>query len=287
LNELQQQGYGCLTLKQEEVRPLYGTVSKLDELPVGPKCCLGAGTGLGECYLTPDDDGSTYTCYPSEGGHVEYAPRNDLEVEMFKYLLKKFSGANRISVERVVSGVGLANVYDFLAHKYPNRVEKTVHEEFLKAGDEQGRVVATNAKPGSLCYQAMEIMMSAYGCETGSAAIKWIPTGGLFLTGGLTPKNIGFIEGLDTDFMKAYINKGRLSPLLERIPLFAVMTEDLGVRGAHKAALMVYKQYMDERNGSSPDRGASLFKFFNENSLTLVAAVVLSFAIGVATSKRF
>lgn len=276
-----------MTLKQEEVRPLYGTVSKLDELPVGPKCCLGAGTGLGECYLTPNDDGGTYTCYPSEGGHVEYAPRNDLEVEMFKYLLNKFKGTNRISVERVVSGVGLANVYEFLAQKYPNRIEKAVHKEFLEAGDEQGRVVATNAKPGSLCYQAMEIMMSAYGCETGSAAIKWIPTGGLFLTGGLTPKNIGFIEGLDTDFMKAYTNKGRLSPLLERVPLFAVMTEDLGVRGAHKAALMVYKQYMDEKNGSRQNHEKAFVKFFNENSLMLVAAMALGFTIGMTMSKRF
>lgn len=80
---------------------------------------------------------------------------------------------------------------------------------------------------------------SAYGCEVGSAAIKFIPTGGMFVTGGLTPKNIQFIEGMDSPFMLAYLDKGRVSPLLQTIPLFAVMVEDLGVRGAHKNALLV------------------------------------------------
>jgi glucokinase len=148
-----QQGYGCLTLHKDEVRPLFGP-GDVEQLPDGPKVCIGAGTGLGECYLTPDSDDSTaYTCYPSEGGHVEFAPRNDLEVEMFKFLNDKFCSKDRISVERVVSGKGLANVYDFLAQKYPTRIVKEVHEEFLKANDEQGKVVATNATEGSLCKQ--------------------------------------------------------------------------------------------------------------------------------------
>mmetsp|Transcript_42 Transcript_42/g.72 ORF Transcript_42/g.72 Transcript_42/m.72 type:complete len:149 (-) Transcript_42:17-463(-) len=99
-----------------------------------------------------------------------------------------------------------------------------------------------NAKPGTLCQQAMSIMMSAYGCEVGSAAIKWIPIGGLFVTGGLTPKNIQYIDGKDTEFMKSYLNKGRVATVLDRIPLYAVMVEDLGVRGAHKAAMMEYER---------------------------------------------
>jgi glucokinase len=73
-------------------------------------------------------------------------------------------------------------------------------------------------------------LLSAYGSEVGCAAIKWIPTGGLFVTGGLTPKNIKQIEGSDSEFMKAYYDKGRVSKILDNIPLFAVMVEDLGVR---------------------------------------------------------
>ena len=279
-----------MTLKKSEVRKLYGP-SDLDNLPVGPKVCIGAGTGLGECYLTPTDSdqaGTTYTCFPSEGGHVEYAPRSDVEFRMFQSLSQKFGSKDRISVERVVSGKGLANVYEFLAGENPKRIVDKVHQEFLVAGDEQGKVVAMNITDGSLCQDAMNIMMSAYGCEAGSAAIKWIPTGGLFVTGGLTPKNIQYIEGLQTKFMMSYLNKGRVNPLLERVPLFAVMVEDLGVRGAHKAAMMEYVKFVENQDGvaSTSSRTQNLL---HENGLVLVAATTVALgiaAVGFILTKR-
>lgn len=255
-----QQGYGCLTLTKKDVKHLYGP-SDMDHLPIGPKVCIGAGTGLGECYLTPCSDDSSdttssnsnhmnYVCFPSEGGHVEYAPRNDIEIEMLQYLSEKFESKQRISVERVVSGIGLANVYEFLTTKFPDKIDPVTHTTFLKAGDEQGRIVSEHSNvPGSLCQQAMDIMMSAYGCEAGSCAIKWIPTGGLFLTGGLTPKNIHHIVGMETCFMKSYLHKGRVRPLLERIPCFAVVSDDLGIRGVHKAAQREFYNYMQQQHG--------------------------------------
>jgi len=284
-----------LTLKKHEVRPLFGPPD-LDDLPIGPKVCIGAGTGLGECYLTPNDDTDssadglpTYQCFPSEGGHVEYAPRNDLEVRMFRFLSEKFATKDRISVERVVSGKGLANVYEFLAHEYPTEIVQSVHDEFLQAGDEQGRVVAVNAAKteGSLCQQAMSIMMSAYGCEAGSAAIKWMPTGGLFVTGGLTPKNIQYIDGLHTDFMISYRSKGRVSPLLERVPLFAVMVEDLGVRGAHKAALMEYEKFLED-GGAILSRKKNKWSqlLVRENVLVWVATAAVGFAAGSVFARK-
>ena len=298
INDFVAQGYGCLTLKKSEVQHMHGpdtvfstsSSSNLNQL-AGPKVCVGAGTGLGECYLTqsvhaePGDD--PYSCFPSEGGHVEYAPRNDLEVELFQYLTKKLQSHHRISVERVVSGKGLANVYGFLAQKFPKKIVKSVHDEFLQAGDQQGRVVATNATPGSLCLQAMEIFASAYGCEVGSAAIKWIPAGGLFVTGGLTPKNMKFIHGKDTEFMKSYLHKGRVSPILERVPLYAVLTEDLGVRGARKAALMAYEIY----SHSAPSKDPTFSSFWSSptftNILTAVAAAVgSSLAVALVNRKK-
>merc|ERR1712232_1090742 len=101
--------------------------------------------GLGECFLAPDENGA-YTCFPSEGGHVEWAPRCDLEVKMWKFLKDKFCHKSRVSVERVVSGTGLANCYEFFAHEFPKKVDKKVHEEYLEAGDLKGKVVAVNAK---------------------------------------------------------------------------------------------------------------------------------------------
>jgi glucokinase len=125
---------------------------------MGPKVCVGAGTGLGECYLTPDGNGD-YTCFPSEGGHVEYAPRTELDAKMWNYLKDKFCYKNRVSVERVVSGRGLANVYEFLAKEFPERVRKDVHEAFLSAGDLQGKIVAENAEEGTLSGDAMQTMV--------------------------------------------------------------------------------------------------------------------------------
>ena len=219
---------------------------------------------------------------------MEYAPRNDLEIRMFKYLSEKFASKHRISVERVVSGKGLANVYEFLAQEYPTRIVPHVHDEFLAAGDEQGRVVATNATENSLCQEAMSIMMSAYGCEAGSAAIKWMPTGGLFVTGGLTPKNIRYIDGLHTDFMISYQSKGRVRPLLQRVPLFAVMVEDLGVRGAHKAALMEYESFV-QGSSTSPVKNKSILgpiSLVPQNVLLLGATAAVGFFLGAMACKR-
>lgn len=246
VNDFVGQGYGLLDLDldKEVIELMPGSKEKMD--PYGPKACVGAGTGLGECFLTTSslrpEDG--YECFPTEGGHVDFVPRDTLQVKLLDYLKEKFDGKHRVSVERVVSGKGLANIYEFLAKEFPNMVQKDLHEEFEKAGAMQGRVVGVNANSGSdansLCTRAIEIMMSAYGAETGNCALKFIPTGGLYLSGGLTPKNIKFIQGEDSPFMKAYIDKGRMSGLLETVPLFAVMVEDIGLRGARICALREY-----------------------------------------------
>lgn len=246
INDFVGQGYGLLDLDldSEVIQLLPGSKELID--PYGPKACVGAGTGLGECFLTTSslhpEEG--YECYASEGGHVDYAPRADVEIGLWNYLKKKFDQQNRISVERVVSGKGLANCYEYLASVFPERVTEQVHKEFKSAKDMQGQVVGIHANQGTccLCVQAMEIMMAAYGAECGNASVKFIPTGGLYVSGGLTPKNINFIKGADSPFMKAYHDKGRLSGLLETIPLFAVLVEDLGMRGARVCAVREYQK---------------------------------------------
>lgn len=163
--------------------------------------------------------------------------RGPLEAELHEYLKEKFGAKTRVSTERVVSGRGLANVYEFLAHKFPDKIDRAVHEEFLAAGDQQGRVVGVNSsKEGSLAEQAANIMLTSYGAEVGNAALKYIPTGGLYLSGGLTPKNLKYIRGMNSPFMRAYLDKGRMTSLCESIPLFAVKNEDIGLRGARVCA---------------------------------------------------
>jgi len=262
INDFVAQGYGCLTLQEHEIVELTpGALNKVD--PTGPKACVGAGTGLGECFLTPDEHGA-YSCFPSEGGHVEWAPRSDLEVKMLNFLKEKFASKHRVSVERVVSGTGLANCYEFLAHEFPKKVEKDVHKKIMEAGDLKGKAIAMSAKTCELCHIAMSTMFTSYGSEVGSVAIKLIPTGGLYVTGGLTPKNIHWIEGKDSCFMQAFYDKGRVSSILDNIPVLAVMVEDLGVRGAQKNAQIEYEKFEARktailyRRGSSPDMALSI-----------------------------
>lgn len=90
---------------------------------------------------------------------MEFSPRTELQTKMLSYLMEKFSEKHRVSVERVVSGTGLANVYDFLANEYPEQVDPQVHEAFLNAKDKGGKVVSENAKEGTLCREAIRIMI--------------------------------------------------------------------------------------------------------------------------------
>lgn len=99
--------------------------------------------------------------------------------------------------------------------------------------------MSENAKPGTLAGLALDIFAGAYGSEAGVAGLKWMPFGGLFITGGLTPKNIDRIAGENSLFMEAFRDKGRVSPLLSKIPMYAVLVEDLGERGAHWMAIKV------------------------------------------------
>ena len=233
-------GYGSLDLdlKSECIELMPGSFDKIDSL--GPRACVGAGTGLGVCFLTKSSlcPELGYECYPSEGGHVDYVPRDLISVEMWEYLKEKHHcSKTRISTERVVSGRGLADVYEFLAKRFPNNVDRAMYAEYLKAGDQQGGVIGKySTKGGSLAEMAVLMMIADYGAAVGNASMKFIPTGGMFVTGGLTPKNINHIKGIDSPFMRAYLDKGRLRPLLDTIPLFAVMTEDIGLRGARVCA---------------------------------------------------
>mmetsp|Transcript_26387 Transcript_26387/g.26638 ORF Transcript_26387/g.26638 Transcript_26387/m.26638 type:complete len:408 (+) Transcript_26387:97-1320(+) len=233
VNDFVGAGYGLLTLNHaEDCYTLQSAPPQTD----APIACIGAGTGLGQCFLTPNDVDGSYKCFSSEGGHAEYAPRTPIETEMLAYLKQKFNHAHRVSVERIVSGTGLANIYEFLSIKYKGDIDPVVHKQILDNPETAGKIIANNPQC-KLCQQTMEIFVTAYGSEAGVAALKWMPKGGLYLAGGLTPKNLELLKGRDGPFMRALRDKGRVSGFLADIPIYAVLKEDLGVRGAHWVAV--------------------------------------------------
>jgi glucokinase len=172
INDFVAQGYGCLNLTRDDaVELVSGSYDKIDLS--GPKVCIGAGTGLGTCYLLPDEEDGrnsndakdttrmNYKCYPSEYGQSDWSPRTDLERRLWEYLKDQINDSpHRLCVEEVVSGRGIANCYEFLAtQEYPNGANSQVRAEIQKAGDFKGRVVAENVENCKVCKMTMNIVM--------------------------------------------------------------------------------------------------------------------------------
>lgn len=256
INDFEAQGYGVLTVDPgTECDILQGAPI----LEGAPKAVIGAGTGLGEAFLTTGLNGD-YEVWPAEGGHREFAPRQDgmskLQFEMCQYLQIKYSAKSRISVERIVSGRGIANIYQFLAWRFPEKVNHEVHRHFLgpiegpAKNDPAAIVEAARAEDCDICQQAVELFVSAYGAEAGVMALKYMPFGGLYVTGGVSWKLRDFIVGRgprEHGFMDAFLDKGRVTPMLMRIPVYLVHGEEMGERGVMLKAVRLYAEARDER----------------------------------------
>jgi len=248
INDFEAQGYGVLTLdidvdctKLHDVPPVRGA----------PKALLGAGTGLGEAFLTAGKTGE-YQVWPAEGGHAEFAPRqlgsSRKQFDLLKYLQIKFSAKARISVERVVSGKGISNIYEFLAWKDPKKINRAVFDRWRGLPDAKihmnPAIVAEAANSGEceLCTEAVELFVSAYGAEAGVLALKYMPLGGLYLTGGVTSKLHNFVLGEHGPFMSSFLDKGRVSQMLRRVPIYIVKQEDMGERGAMLKVIRLHRE---------------------------------------------
>lgn len=224
VNDFVGTGYGLLALESSDVVVLHSRVPT----PMAVKACVGAGTGLGETYLTWN--GTEYDTWASEGGHSEFCPRNDEEWKLSEFIKNKFR-IDRVSIERVVSGSAIPMIYDFFKTQYPAEVCAAV-EGRLRVED-PGAVIAECAQNGScnLCFRAIMLFVSAYGSECGNMALKTLSYGGLYVAGGIAMKILWAIER-DHTFWNAFVNKGRMKPLLDCIPVFVVKPENVGLMGA-------------------------------------------------------
>jgi glucokinase len=195
----------------------------------GTIAVVSAGTGLGETLAYWD--GSAHYPLPGEGGHADFAPRNELEAELLLYLRAEYG---RVSTERVVSGPGLRNIYRFL-HEVRHQPEAPAVREEMRRGD-PAAVISKAALAGTcpLCEQVLDLFVSLYGAEAGNVALRSLATGGVYLGGGIAPKVIERLKG--PSFMMAFTAKGRLSPLLETIPVRVILNERTALLGAARWA---------------------------------------------------
>lgn len=224
LNDLTAAAHGIPLLGPDE---LY-TLNVGDPVYHGALGVVAPGTGLGEGYLTWD--GSRYAPQPSEGGHASFAPINAQQVDMLAFLLQRYG---HISVERVCSGSGLPNIYDYLKASGYAPEPDWLAAELAGAEDRTPAIVrgATEC-PGrcELCCETVRVFVSILGAETGNLALKVMATGGVYLAGGIPPRILSFLT--DGAFMEAFCNKGRMSDLLERIPVHVVLNPKTALIGA-------------------------------------------------------
>jgi glucokinase len=238
INDLEANGYGIPQLAPDNVFTLHPG----DPAAVGHQGLIAAGTGLGQALLIWN--GASHTPIPSEGGHCDFAARTDREVALLQYLRRTLNG--RVSFERVVSGLGIKNIYAYLRD-----VERLDEPQWLRerlAADDPNAVIGQCAEDGSswICFETMKIFAAAYGAECGNVALKVLSMGGIYLGGGIPPKALKTLQ--NGAFMQAFLDKGRLSPLLQSIPVRVILDDRCALLGAAAYAEARATAYVEVRS---------------------------------------
>lgn len=227
MNDLEANAHGIYELTEDD----FVTINQGDRKIHGNVGVISAGTGLGEAGIIWED--RKMRPFASEGGHCDFAPNGQIQFELLQYLHQKF---NHVSCERVLSGQGLHNIYEFLRdqNKYP---EPAWLAELLKSGDPPA-IISEHGLKGEtpICVEALNIFTDIYGAEAGNLALKLMATGGIYIGGGIAPKMIAKLN--EPRFLQAFLEKGRLQSVLETIQIKVIMNDKTALLGAARCALM-------------------------------------------------
>jgi glucokinase len=196
---------------------------------IGNQAVIAPGTGLGQAGLFWD--GTRHHVFACEGGHTDFAPRGELQIELLRFLTARFG---HVSYERILAGPGLVNVYEFLRDSGCAKESAALASEMQKR--DPAAVISRAAMDGTdpLAEKALDLFIMVYGAEASNLALKTMATGGMFLAGGISPKILAKLQG--PLFMQAFLDKGRLRPLVESIPVQVVTNEKAGLLGAARCA---------------------------------------------------
>lgn len=224
INDFEGVAYGIAHLDKTE----FAVLQAGEEEEQGNRVVLGAGTGLGQCLMTWCGDG--YRVHATEGGHADFAPRNESEISMLNALLQT---RTRVSYEDLLSGRGLAAIYHYLGTKKDTGSESLLN---LSQAEDAAAVISDKAKQGDpLSRSAMMLFMSIYGAHAGDLALATQATGGVYVAGGIAQKNLEFMQ--TGEFIQAFRDKPPMNALLERMPVRVVLNADVGLLGAAAFAL--------------------------------------------------
>ncbi|MBX7043355.1 MAG: glucokinase [Ignavibacteria bacterium] len=225
-NDLEVIGHSIGLLSGSDFECIHGNAMHVKE---GNSVVIAPGTGLGQAVIA--HCGNLTSVIPTEGGHADFAPQDELQYRLHRFLSAKFG---HVSLERVLSGNGICSIYDFLIDDVDNSGncgEVPVPEGEGKAGIISAKATAEESET---CVKAMELFSSILGAHAGNMALSFNAKGGVFLAGGIPAKNIGFIRS--SKFVSAYLGKGRLSGYVRECPVFVITAEYPGLIGAAKLA---------------------------------------------------
>ena len=227
VNDLEANALGLVALKTKDFAVLNEGTPDAE----GNNAVISAGTGLGEAGL--HFEGKIRRPFATEGGHADFAPRNELEIELLRYLLAKYE---HVSYERVLSGPGLQNIYRFLRDTGRGVEPVWLAEEM--GGPDPSSVITRTAltEKSELAMRALELFVSIYGAEAGNLALKVKATGGVYVGGGIAPRIIRQLKS--PAFMEAFTAKGRMRPFLESVPVRVILNDMTALLGAVLCASM-------------------------------------------------
>lgn len=216
MNDLEAVAGAVPALRAEDVI----TIHKGEAVVNGPIVIIAPGTGLGESFLTWD--GSQYVAHGSEGGHSDFAPTDERQIRLLHYLLPRFG---HVGVERVCSGIGIPNIYDFLRdeEKIPERTE--VAQLIASAKDHTKTIVEAAfdpQHPSELCLATVDLLVSILASEAGNLALKVLATGGVYMAGGIALHLVKLLQ--KPQFVQNFTRKGRFKDLMERMPIHIITT---------------------------------------------------------------
>ena len=234
INDLEANAWGLSVLGKDDLVALNEASAERD----GNLALISAGTGLGEAFVTHGPGGQRV--HASEGGHADFAPRSDLEAELREWLARD---GEHVSYEHVCSGIGILNIHEFLR----TRSSEPEPDWLAKERVELGAAAITRAgleRRDAVASKALDLMVSVYAAQAGNLALTVMATGGVYLGGGIAPNILPRLE--EGAFMRAFTDKGRLSDVVERIPVRVILNELTALLGAARHA-----------RGRRPDRDAA------------------------------
>jgi glucokinase len=229
LNDLEATAYGMLFLRPDELAVLNACAQPPRK---GHVAVIAAGTGLGEAILFWD--GQQHHPMASEGGHADFAPQTEEEVELLRYLWREFH--EHVSYERVLSGPGFADIYRFLRDRGPHPEPPWLAEK-LKAADDPNPIITEAGLAGAdpLCVATLQMFCRIYGAEAGNLALKCLALGGVYVGGGIAPKMLPALQ--KGDFLAGFVDKGRFEEFMRKIPVYVSLNEKAALLGAAHYAL--------------------------------------------------